>query len=242
MANADATDAVVGGTAVEVPDENVPTMAGGVQDDEVATAAAAVAGLRAENRLLCSNFDELQEMYLRLQERAEDTKKQLVRERDVRETAFQEHMREKRGLQEKLRQREEEVLRIRADGLQKSDFQRLQLQIREELEAPYEESIKVLKATAEEARLERERLARENMQEKAILEATASELRQSLSALQSEKDTETVLLNEQLRNLRDERGTNTEDHHSPSQPTEACLQNPKPRLLLAASSSQCREL
>ena len=176
-------------------------------DAEVAAAVAAVAGLRAENRLLCSNFEELQGVHLRLQERAEATKSRLVEEQGARAAAFREHMREKRELQDELRRREEEVLRMRADGMQKSDFQRLQLQIREELEAPYEESIRVLKATADEARLERERLAREHMQEKVLLEAAAAELRRELSALQGQRDTDADILRDQLQCARDERGT-----------------------------------
>ena len=71
-------------------------------DETERRTAAALSGLRAENSLLCANFEELQALYTKLQATAEETKRRLADEQRERAALFDEFMTEKRQLQEQV--------------------------------------------------------------------------------------------------------------------------------------------
>ena len=199
-------------------------------DETERRTAAALSGLRAENSLLCANFEELQALYTKLQATAEETKRRLADEQRERAALFDEFMTEKRQLQEQVQTREDEVAKIRAEGLQKSDFQQLQLRIREELEAPYIENIKALEATAEATRIEKEHVARKHASEKALLESTISELQQNLISVRDTCDADVAILESQLKAVEGQRGASTQHvcssraHHQNPQSTGPCAE------------------
>ena len=178
-----------------------------MSQDELLKAAQLIAGLRAENSAVCGNFEELQDLYTKLQKSVQETSKKLADEKQKYGGLFQKYIQEKQSLQEQLTNREREVLRIRSEGLQKSDFQKLQLRIREELEAPYIENIKALKATTEESRQERERMAREHMNEKAKADALTSALQEEIAMLKEQNFANAYSLEADLKVLRTDKGT-----------------------------------
>ena len=175
-------------------------------EDEILKAARLIAALRAENSALCSNFGELQELYTRLQANHQESIKKLAEQKKLHETLSQKYITEKQELHGQLAEREREVLRIRSEGLQKSDFQKLQLRIREELEAPYNEIINDLKVTTEEQRIQKERAARERMQEQLKNENIISSLRSELELVKSDYKASQESWTEEVKALRNDKG------------------------------------